>query len=350
MEIIDNINQLLGNSLKSVIRPKSKLKIAASCFSIYAYESLKTELQQIDSLQFLFTSPTFVTNQVSDKLRKEKREFYIPKIQRESSLYGTEFEIRLKNELTQKAIAKECAGWIRQKALFKSNRVDSPMQQFACIENESALTAYLPLHGFTAVDLGYQRGNAVSNFVNKIDDTKHSGMYLKLFDQIWQDHEKVKDITEKICEHIESVYNDNSPEYIYFVILYNIFTEFLEDISEDMLPNDLTGYQDSLIWKKLFNFQRDPAIGIINKLERYNGCILADSVGLGKTFTALAVVKYYELRNKSVLILCPKRMENNWLNYNQNLVTKFLLKTDSIILFCVIQTCSVIKAIHLACL
>jgi len=326
MEIIDNINQLLGDSLKNTIKPESKLKVAASCFSIYAYEALKKELQQIDSLQFLFTSPTFVSNQVSDTLRKEKREFYIPKIQRESSLYGTEFEIRLKNELTQKAIAKECAGWIRKKAQFKSNRVDSPMQQFACIESNPEVTAYLPLHGFTAVDLGYQKGNAVSNFINKIDDSEHSLMYLKLFNQIWQDHEKVEDITEKICEHIESVYNDNSPEYIYFVILYNIFTEFLEDISEDVLPNDLTGYQDSLIWKKLFNFQRDAAIGIINKLESYNGCILADSVGLGKTFTALAVVKYYELRNKSVLILCPKRMADNWLNYNQNLVTNIFAK------------------------
>jgi hypothetical protein len=326
MEIIDNINQLLGDSLKSAIRPESKLKIAASCFSIYAYESLKADLQQIDSLQFLFTLPTFVTNQVSDKLKKEKREFYIPKIQRESSLYGTEFEIRLKNELTQKAIAKECAGWIRQKVKFKSNRADSPMQQFACVESEPSLTTYLPLHGFTAVDLGYQKGNAVSNFINKINDAEHSGMYLKLFDQIWQDQEKVEDITEKICEHIESVYNDNSPEYIYFVILYNIFTEFLEDISEDVLPNDLTGYQDSLVWKKLFNFQKDATIGIINKLESYNGCILADSVGLGKTFTALAVIKYYELRNKSVLVLCPKRMADNWLNYNQNLVTNIFAK------------------------
>ncbi|MDR4508685.1 MAG: DEAD/DEAH box helicase [Candidatus Brocadiaceae bacterium] len=151
-------------------------------------------------------------------------------------------------------------------------------------------------------------------------------MYLKLFDQIWQDQEKVEDITEKICDHIESVYNDNSPEFVYFMILYNIFTEFLEDISEDVLPNDLTGYQDSLIWKKLFHFQRDAAIGIINKLERYNGCILADSVGLGKTFTALAVVKYYELRNKSVLLLCPRRMADNWLNYNQNLITNIFAK------------------------
>jgi len=326
MEIIDNINQLFGDNLKKTIKPDSKIKIAASCFSIYAYEALKKELQLIDSLQFIFTSPTFVSNQVSDNLKKEKREFHIPKLQRENSLYGTEFEIRLKNELTQKAIAKECAEWIRRKVEFKSNRIDSPMQQFTGVESEQVQTIYLPLNGFTAVDLGYQKGNAISNFINKINGPESTGIYLKLFDQIWQDSEKVEDITEKICEYVEAVYNDNSPEFIYFVILYNIFTEFLEDISEDVLPNDLTGYQDTLVWKKLFNFQKDATIGIINKLESYNGCILADSVGLGKTFTALAVVKYYELRNKSVLVLCPKRLADNWLNYNQNLVNNIFAK------------------------
>ncbi len=321
MEIIDNINQLLGDDLKKTLHPDAKIKIAASCFSIYAYEALKKELEQIQSLQFIFTSPTFITNQVTDKLKKEKREFFIPKLQRENSLYGTEFELRLKNELTQKAIAKECAEWVRKKVKFKSNRINSPMQQFICVENEKTPSVYLPLHGFTAVDLGYQKGNAVSNFVNKTEEPGSANSYFRLFDQIWQDSEKVEDITTVIGEYIETVYHDNAPEFIYFLILYNIFNEFLEDVSEDVLPNDMTGYQDSLIWEKLFNFQKDAAIGIINKLESYNGCILADSVGLGKTFTALAVVKYYELRNKSVLVLCPKKLADNWLNYNQNLVT-----------------------------
>lgn len=323
MEIIDNITSLLGDNLKSALRPNSKLKIAASCFSIYAYEALKKELEQIDSLKFIFTAPTFISisDQIPDKFSKEKREFYIPKLQRENSLYGSEFEIRLKNELTQRAIAKECADWIRQKVQFKSNCVNVPMQQFACVEEGQAKSVYLPLSGFTAVDLGYQQGNAISNFVNKMTDTSLTSVYLKLFDQIWDDDEKVNDITAQVCEHIAAVYTENSPEAIYFLILYNIFNEFLEDISEDVLPNDLTGYQSSLIWKKLFNFQRDAAVGIINKLESYNGCILADSVGLGKTFTALAVIKYYELRNKSVLVLCPKKLADNWQNYNQNLVT-----------------------------
>lgn len=321
MKIIDNINALLGDDLKTSITPKSKVKIAASCFSIYAYEALKSELSKIDNLEFIFTAPTFVANEVTDKVRKERREFFIPKSNRENSLYGSEFEIQLRNKLTQRAIARECAQWIRQKATFRSNKTKAQMQQFLCVTEGENQAAYAPLHGFTAVDLGYQPGDAVSNIVNRFGGGAHSATYLQLFDRIWNDPTKLQDVTEAVCDHIESVYQENAPERIYFLMLYNIFKEFLEDINEDVMPNDRTGYQDSLVWKKLFNYQRDAAVGIINKLETYNGCILADSVGLGKTFTALAVVKYYELRNKSVLVLCPKKLADNWLNYNKNLKT-----------------------------
>jgi len=326
LKIIDNINTLLGDDLKASIRPKDKLRIAASCFSIYAYEALKSEFSKIESLEFIFTAPTFVPNEVTDKFRKEHREFFIPKSNREKSLYGSEFEIQLRNKLTQRAIARECAEWMRRKAVFRSNRSKAPMQQFACIQGSEGDTAYMPLHGFTAVDLGYQQGNAISNLVNRFEEPVFTATYLQLFDQIWNDPEKLEDVTAVICDHIASVYQENSPERIYFLMLYNIFSEFLEDIDEDVLPNDLTGYQNSLVWKKLFNFQRDAAVGIINKLETYNGCILADSVGLGKTFTALAVIKYYELRNRSVLVLCPKKLADNWLNYNRNLKTNIFAK------------------------
>ena len=326
MELIDNINRLLGDSFKDVLRSKSKVKIAASTFSIYAFEALRKELEKVESFEFIFTSPTFVPSEVTDKLRKERREFHIPKLERERSIYGTDFEIRLKNELTQKAIAQECANWIRKKAKFKSNKSDAKMPLFACIKDRDKETIYQSLHGFTAVDLGYERGDAISNLVSKIDEAPHTTTYLNLFDQIWDDTEKLEDVTDRLCEHIASVYQENSPERIYFLILYNIFNEFLDDINEDVLPNDKTGYQDSLVWQKLFNFQRDAATGIINKLETYNGCILADSVGLGKTFSALAVIKYYELRNKSVLVLCPKKLSDNWLNYNSNLKTNLFAK------------------------
>jgi len=326
VEIIDNITKLLGDDLKGTITSKTKLKIAASCFSIYAYESLKKELEKVESVEFIFTAPTFVPNEAIDNIKKERREFFIPKSERERSFYGSEFEIQLKNKLTQRAIAKECAEWINRKATFKSNKAAAPMQQFACANKPDNNVVYMPLAGFTAVDLGYQKGDAVSNFVNRIDERTMSNTYLSLFDQIWNDKEKLDDVTTRLINHISTVYKENSPERIYFLMLYNIFNEFLEDLNEDVLPNDLTGFKDTLVWNKLYNFQADAATGIINKLETYNGCILADSVGLGKTFTALAVMKYYELRNRSVLLLCPKKLAENWLNYNTNLVTNIFAK------------------------
>ena len=326
MKIVDNINLLLGDDLKSEIASGTRLKVAASCFSIYAFEELKKELKEVSDFQFIFTSPTFTPEGATDKIRKERREFFIPKLNRERSLYGSDFEIHLRNKLNQKAVARECADWIRGKATFKSNKSQSAMQQFIHASKGDVASAYTSLSGFTAVDLGYQQGDAVSNIINKFSETEHTNTYLQLFNQIWNDEDKLQDITDILCEHIESVYQENAPERVYFLILYNIFREFLEDLEDDVLPNDLTGYQDTQIWKKLFNFQRDAATGIINKLETYNGCILADSVGLGKTFTALAVVKYYELRNRTVLVLAPRKLADNWSNYNANLKTNLFAK------------------------
>ena len=326
MELLDNVNRLFGDDLKLTIGRSAKIKIAASCFSIYAFESLKGELEKIESFEFIFTSPTFVPEEALDKFKRERREFQISKAERERSFYGTEFEIHLKNKLTQRAIAKECADWIRRKAKFRSNRSKVPMQQMASVETNSEVISYMPIQGFTAVDLGYQQGDAVSNFTNKFDEPAITKTYLDLFEQIWNDNDKVEDVTKRLHDHIASVYKENSPQRIYFLMLFNIFSEFLEDLNEDVLPNELTGYRESLIWNKLFNFQKDAATGIINKLETYNGCILADSVGLGKTFSALAVIKYYELRNRSVLVLCPKKLADNWLNYNRNLVTNIFAK------------------------
>ena len=326
MRILNNVTELLGDDLKAVTERGSRLRVAAGTFSIFAYEALKAELSKIDRLDFIFTAPTFVPNEVAGPMRKERREFYIPTGLRESSVHGSEFEIHLRNKLTQRAIARECAEWIRRKARFKSNTSRAPMQQFLHVQGQESSTTYFPISGFTAMDLGYQKGDAVSNLTNAFDEPQFTTTYLHLFDQIWHDPEKVKDVTDAILEHIESVYQENAPERIYFHILYNVFHDFLDDVDEDVLPNDLTGFRDSLVWSKLFNYQRDAATGVINKLETYNGCILADSVGLGKTFTALAVIKYYELRNKSVLVLCPKKLADNWRNYNTNLTTNIFAR------------------------
>lgn len=316
MSIIDNKSLTLRDDLISVIQKGSKVAIAASCFSIYAYQELRNCLIDIEELRFIFTSPTFTT----DKVDKQKREFYIPRLNRERTIYGSEFEIRLRNELTQRAIAKECADWIKQKVCFKSNRTNKVMTGFINVDK----TNYAPVNGFTTVDLGTEQGDNAYTMIMR-NDFPASQDFITLFDQVWNNSEMLQVVTEEVIDNISNVYKENSPEFLYFVTLYNIFNEFLEDISEDVLPNEATGFKQSVIWNKLYNFQRDAALAIINKLEKYNGCILADSVGLGKTFTALAVIKYYEGRNRNVLVLCPKKLHDNWETYHGNYVNNPLV-------------------------
>lgn len=310
MELINNTTKTLKEDLVVEIKKGSKLSIAAACFSIYAFQELKKELCDIEELRFIFNSPAFTT----EKAKKEKREFYIPRLNRERSLYGTEFEVKLRNELTQKAIAKECAEWIKQKVTFKSIVSDQTIQGQMVVDQ----VGYTPIDGFTTVELGCEKGNSISTTIVK--DESLAKTLLSAFDEIWTESKMLQDVTNEVIDNITAAYTENSPDFIYFVTLYNIFNEFLEDVSEDVLPNEATGFKESKIWNMLYNFQKDAALAIINKLEKYNGCILADSVGLGKTFTALAVIKYYENRNKSVLVLCPKKLTNNWNTYKDNYV------------------------------
>lgn len=300
--------------MEATITRGSKVSVAAACFSMYAYKELKKQLNSVDEFRFIFTSPTFTTERAS----KSQREFYIPRMSRESSLYGTEFEIKLRNEMTQKAIAKECAEWIRKKATFKSNITGENMAGFMTVDGDEQV-AYMPMTGFTTVDIGCDRGNNSYNMTNRME-SPFSEQYMQLFESIWNDKSKMQDVTDIVIENISSAYNENSPESIYFLTLYHVFSEFMEDVSEDVLPNEATGFRQSKIWDMLYDFQRDAVLAIINKLEKYNGCILADSVGLGKTFTALAVVKYYENRNKTVLVLCPKKLAENWNTYKDNYI------------------------------
>ena len=321
IKYIDNMTYSLKQDLKFNIDKHSRLSVAASCFSIYAYQEVKKELQNIDEFRFIFTSPAFTTEQAN----KEKREFFIPQRAREKSLYGTEFEVKLRNELTQKAIAKECAEWIKNKATFKTNISRDNMNGFINIEDKNNSVAYAPVNGFTTTDLGCERGNSMYSLITR-QSYPISQNFINIFNSVWNDKSKLQDVTDIVIDNITVAYKENSPEFLYFITLYNVFNEFLEDISEDVLPNEATGFKKSLIWNKLYNFQQDAVLAIINKLEKYNGCILADSVGLGKTYTALATIKYYESRNKSVLVLCPKKLSDNWNTFKQNLLNNPIAK------------------------
>lgn len=311
-----NENGRLRDDLLWTIKRGSKLRIAAACFSMNAFEILKSALTQIDELHFLFTSPTFT----STKEEASRREFFIPRRNREQSLYGTEFEVKLRNELTQKAIARECAEWIKQKVRFKSVVSNAQSQEDSIVVVDgSNITSYSGSQEFTLAGLGCADG-ASKKRANIIRfEAPNSKKFLDLFESGWNNPTS-QDVTAQIVDNISTVYAENSPDFIYFVALYNIFHEFLEDLSQDALPNEATGYRKSVVWNKLYNFQKDAAYGVINKLNTYNGCILADSVGLGKTFTALAVIKYFESRNQNALVLCPKRLSDNWTTYKSNYV------------------------------
>jgi len=323
----DNVSSRVIDDLKTTIRAGSKVDIAAASFSIYAYQLLKKELEQVEELNFLFTGEVFT----SEKAQRESREFYIPRLNAERSLYGTDFEVKLRNELNQQAIAKECADWIRRKVKFKSNVSGEHMSPFMAVRTDQSEAAYVPFNNFTTADLGADRGNSAYSVTTKIF-APASRQFIDTFESVWNEDGKISDVTASVLENITAAYKENSPELIYFAALYNIFNEFLEDLNADYLPNEATGFKNSVVWSKLYDFQKDAVIGCISKLEKHNGCILADSVGLGKTFSALGVIKYYESRNKNVLVLVPKRLKDNWNtfkgNYKNNPVAEDRLRYD----------------------
>lgn len=319
----NNKTEKVGDELKNDLTNGSKVRVAAAIFSIYGYQSLKNELANIEELRFIFTDPTFVE---TEKQNREQRFFQINANNRKRAISGTEFEINLKNELKGRAIARECKQWIESKVKIKTNTSNRYIQPQILIEDDRQKNTYLGIDEFSSAGFGYENDNAILRNVVKYDQTDFTEEFIRNFDEVWDDPAALKDITTEVTAYIANLYKENSPEFIYYVTLYNIFNEFLEDISEDELANERTGFKSSLIWSKMYDFQKDAVLGIINKLERFNGCILADSVGLGKTFTALGVIKYYQERNKSILVLCPKKLGDNWstflTNYEDNQLYK----------------------------
>lgn len=312
-KFFDNINDRVIDDLRIEITENSKINIIAASFSIYAYRSLRKELSNIQELNFIFNGEVFT----KEKASIEAREYYIPRMNAERTLYGTEFEIKLRNELTQQAIAKECADWIKSKVKFKSNISGENMNPFLILNNGQDEIVYTPFNNFTTTDLGEDRGKNAYSTTTKLS-APMSKQFVDTFNSVWNDDSKLAEVTESVLHNITAAYKENAPELIYFSALYNIFSEFLEDLNADFLPNEATGFKQSKIWNMLYNFQRDAVIGGISKLEKHNGCILADSVGLGKTFSALGIIKYYESRNKNVLVLCPKRLSENWNTFKHN--------------------------------
>lgn len=312
-EFFDNRTRIVKDGLVNAIGKGDRVSIAAALFSIYGYGELKKQLNNCDSFRFIYTEPTFLTKRAA----KEQREYFIPRAGREKSVGGTDLEIKLKNELKQKAIARECAEWIKNKGEFRSYKDSGRAAGGYLVVDGSEPSVMQPIEGLTTSALGTTPSKQLT--MTMTIPAPMTQAYLQQFNAAW-DSDELEDVTQTVIDSITTMYRENPPELIYYAALYQIFGEFLEDVSVDDLAKEGTGFKESKVWNLLYDFQKDAALAIINKLQTYNGCILADSVGLGKTFTALAVVKYYELLNRNVLVLCPKRLSDNWLTYKKNYV------------------------------
>jgi len=303
----DNLTRgTVADFIRAKTQAGSKLSIVSAYFTIYAFDALKEELEQIEHLDFLFGEPSFVNR--LDPNKTEKKAFIID---------ATGLE--LANKLQQKRVARECAAWIERKVDIKtikqSNLLHGKMYHVATGGVEDAI---LGSSNFTVRGLGL--GSAGNNIeLNLIVDGNRDRQELKQwFTELWGDEDLVKDVKQDVLNYLKQLYENNPPEFIYYKTLYHIFEKFLGDAGKTDADLGKTSLFETEVWKALFEFQKDGAKGAINKILRHNGCIIADSVGLGKTYEALAVMKYFELKNERVLVLCPKKLRDNWTVYKAN--------------------------------
>ena len=298
--LLDNKNNgLVGEELKNHSFENSKLSVLSSLFTIYGFASLKKELGKLSSSRLI------LTNWQDQSLQ---------------SLVGTDSEVRLTNQLNQRRIATECAKWIKGKVEVKASKEPHLSSQNLIHLNSGEEDQQFAVHGsatVTPTGLGEVRSKSLQMNTG-ITDTETTQELLNWFDSIWTDNNSVTDIRDELLERLEFIASEQPASFVYFLTLYHLFKDFLEDIDEENIIRSKTGFKDTLVWNKLYQFQKDGVLGAVDKLEKHGGCIIADSVGLGKTFEALAVIKYYELRNDRVLVLCPKKLRDNWTVYTIN--------------------------------
>lgn len=319
MRLLDNVGPLrLGEALKEAVDPRAELSIIASYFTIFAYGQMREELQEVEGLRFIFNEPTFVKHMAD---AKEPKEFVLSRRAREQGVGGVDLELTLRNNMSQRALAHECAQWLQWHAQFKSVRRSQQLQTGSvyCVENPGGRNqAFSSFNApFTLEGLGYERKPGVISSITHYETTAESQAQLQLFNNLWDNQSLLEDVTDQVVKQIETLYKENAPEFVYFLTLYHIFRDFIDDENDDPIKPGLN-FEDTVVWNRLYDFQKDGVVGAIRKLEKYKGCIIADSVGLGKTFEALAIIKYYELRNDRVLVLAPKRLRENWTKYKSN--------------------------------
>lgn len=319
MKSLNNIGpQRLGDALACSIDEGARLSIISAYFTVFAYQELKEELGKVDSVRFLFSEPTFV-KAMQDA--KDPKQFDVERCDRERSVGGMGLELTLRNNINQRAVARECAEWIRTRGVFKSAKTPDSIQPGGTyvVENPSGDDhAFMgAVANFTQEGLGYEHRPGTITCITHCEGASETAWLKEMFEQAWNSPALVENVTERVAEQVETLYRENPPEFVYFLTLYHLFRDYMEGSQDDMIRPGLK-FEDSAIWNSLYDFQKDAVVGAIRKLEKYKGCIIADSVGLGKTYEALAVIKYYQERNDRVLVLCPKRLRDNWLLWTKD--------------------------------
>lgn len=324
-QVLDNKKiGAVGEYIKENTNENATVSISSPMFTIYAFEELRRVLESSEKLKFLFNEPAFVRNIIHDN--KEVKEFELRMAQREKNVSEFNLEIGLKNNLDQNHVASRCHDFIENKASVKSVKKEGlATSSNILVENKDSGSYLISGNSlaFSRSGLGYT--DELRFDFNQVNDEQELiDQYKEYFDSIFENEEIVVDVKEELLKHLGNLYKENSPELLYYLTLYNIFGEKLLNMDDMARVKEKTGITGTKVWNSLYNFQHDAVVGAIKKLELYNGCIIADSVGLGKTFEALAIIKYYELRNDRVLVLCPKKLRNNWTGFRENSTTNIL--------------------------
>lgn len=293
MQFIDNKSVKAGEYLAEHISTDTNLSVISTLFSIYAFEIMQGKIPFIQKLRLLLSSPI----DIQDNL----------------ALIGDQDERKFRNRLTQQFVAYKCREWLSAHAEIKQSATRFVNTNLFCAEK----VALQGSADFTAAGLGLV-ASLRHDMCTGVDDHESITQISNWFESIWWDSSNIQDIKQTFLDHLIGLASDKAPDFIYYLILFHIFSNTVGELDEDKIIKTKTGIKEHLIWQKLYKFQKDGVLGAIDKLERYNGCIIADSVGLGKTFEALAIIKYYELRNDRVLVLCPKRLRENWTLFLQN--------------------------------
>ena len=313
----NNMYGKVADFLQDKIQPGSSLSIVSAYFTIYAFDKLRNELTGIKKLRFLFGDPSVVD--AMDPRKKESKTFRL-----------TEDGLEHQNPLSQSEIARACADWIKNKVEIKSARSSNLLHgKMYYIAKDEDVDALIGSSNFTVRGLGLSKNSSNIELNLEVNNQGDCADLKDWFDDLWESDE-VQDVKEQVLKTLEDAYQDRAPEFIYYKTLYHLFEEFLEDADDTPFFDANPQFQETEIWKTLFPFQKHGVQAGIKKLKEYNGCIIADSVGLGKTYEALAIIKYFELRNYRVLVLCPKKLEKNWTLYPAHYNNKYNpLKKDS---------------------